>query len=109
MALIVLRFKEPNTLRPFKNWLITPIVFSTVSFLVIIYGVMSSPSQALVSLAVFGIGAGVWSLDEKSILILKSRLIEWFHSLKSRLTGSTRKEYIHASSDGISLTDFNTE
>ena len=104
VGLIILRFREPTTLRPFKNWIIIPVIFCIVSFFVLIFGAYSSPLQAFISALVLAIGTCVWQMDEKMLLTMKSQLIAYTTSIKSRFFG--RKGFFHASSDSLEMNDF---
>ncbi|KAI5455469.1 hypothetical protein NCC49_000279 [Naganishia albida] len=46
-GLIVLRYKEPNLERPYKTWLVTPIVFCVVALFLLLMPVVAAPLEAL--------------------------------------------------------------
>ncbi|OQN99998.1 hypothetical protein B0A48_14203 [Cryoendolithus antarcticus] len=67
VGLIVLRVKEPELERPYKCWIVTPVVFCCVSLFLVSRAIFAKPFQALV---VFGfIAAGVplfwWRVGSK--------------------------------------------
>jgi amino acid transporter len=102
LSLIILRFKEPETKRPFKTWIAIPVIFSFVSLSVIIIGAYSSPGQTFISLFVFVIGTGIWSMSESRFEAAKDRLLgilEW----ASR--ANRRKEYDQASPESLPMNE----
>lgn len=57
---IILRFREPDLERPYKPLLIVPVVFAVVSGFVVARGAAFAPFQALVLVAVWGVGLGFY-------------------------------------------------
>jgi amino acid transporter len=88
VSLVVLRFKEAHTSRPFKVWIAIPIIFSFVSFSVILLGAYSSPLQTLISLFVFVIGTAIWWMDESRFNTLHSIFMGLLQSIKSKIIRS---------------------
>ena len=60
LGLIVLRFREPQLERPYRTWIITPVVFCCVSLFLISRGVFSNPLQTLVVCAFVAAGVPVY-------------------------------------------------
>ncbi|CAO1627427.1 unnamed protein product [Sympodiomycopsis kandeliae] len=56
IGLLRLRIKEPNLERPYKTWLITPILFSTISLFLLILPIFSNPLQAFAAFGFMGVG-----------------------------------------------------
>ncbi|KFY45620.1 hypothetical protein V494_00874 [Pseudogymnoascus sp. VKM F-4513 (FW-928)] len=56
VAAIILRFREPDLLRPYKPFLVVPLTFAVVSGLVIIRGAVFAPVQAAVLVGVWVLG-----------------------------------------------------
>ncbi|KAF2159643.1 hypothetical protein M409DRAFT_29962 [Zasmidium cellare ATCC 36951] len=56
VGLIVLRVKEPELERPYKCWLITPIIFCCVSLFLLSRAIFAKPFQALIVFAFIAVG-----------------------------------------------------
>ncbi|KAK4632078.1 Y+L amino acid transporter 2 [Fulvia fulva] len=56
VGLIVLRVKEPELERPYKCWIVTPVVFCCVSLFLLSRAVFAKPLQALVVVAFIAVG-----------------------------------------------------
>ncbi|KAK5108175.1 hypothetical protein LTR62_008706 [Meristemomyces frigidus] len=56
VGLIVLRVKEPELERPYKCWIVTPIVFCCVSLFLLSRAIFAKPLQALVVFAFIAAG-----------------------------------------------------
>lgn len=56
VGLIVLRVKEPELERPYKCWIITPIIFCCVSLFLLSRSIFAKPLQALIVIAFIGAG-----------------------------------------------------
>jgi amino acid transporter len=102
VSLIVLRFKEPETERPFKIWIAIPVIFSFVSLSVIIIGAYSSPIQTFISLFVFGIGTGIWLVDESRFEAAKDRFMGMLESVSRTIR---RKKYDQAPAESLPMND----
>ena len=59
---IILRFREPELERPYKPLLIVPVIFAAVSGFVVVRGAAFAPVQALVLVAVWGLGFVFYSV-----------------------------------------------
>lgn len=57
---IVLRYREPDLRRPYKPFILVPIVFAIVSGFVVIRGAFFAPVLALVVIVVWVIGLGFY-------------------------------------------------
>ncbi|KAI1208354.1 amino acid transporter [Annulohypoxylon truncatum] len=60
LGAIVLRFREPELRRPYKPFILVPIVFAVVSGFVVIRGAFFAPVLALVVIVVWIIGLGFY-------------------------------------------------
>ncbi|EME46995.1 hypothetical protein DOTSEDRAFT_69096 [Dothistroma septosporum NZE10] len=60
VGLIVLRVKEPELERPYRCWIITPIVFCCVSLFLLSRAVFAKPLQALVVVAFIAAGVPLY-------------------------------------------------
>jgi len=56
LGAIVLRWREPGLKRPYKPWVIIPIIFAVVSGFVIVRGATFAPIQALILVVLWVIG-----------------------------------------------------
>lgn len=57
---IVLRYREPWLERPYKPFVLIPIVFCFVSGFVVVRGAAFAPAQALVLVGLWGVGLGFY-------------------------------------------------
>lgn len=60
LGLIVLRVKEPNLERPYRTWIVTPIIFCCVSLFLLSRAVFSQPLQTLVVLGFIIVGVPLY-------------------------------------------------
>jgi len=60
LGLIVLRIREPNLERPYKTWIVTPVVFCCVSLFLVSRAVVNEPGQAGIVLAFVVAGVPVY-------------------------------------------------
>ncbi|QIX01690.1 hypothetical protein AMS68_007207 [Peltaster fructicola] len=67
IGLIVLRVTEPDLERPYKCWLITPIIFCCVSLFLVSRAIFAKPIQALVVIAFLAAGLPLywWQVGRK--------------------------------------------
>lgn len=67
VGLIVLRVKEPDLERPYRCWLITPIIFCCVSLFLVSRAVFAKPLQALIVMAflIAGLPLYWWQVGRK--------------------------------------------
>lgn len=66
LGAIMLRFREPDLHRPYKPYMIIPIIFCLVSGFVVVRGAIFAPVLALVEVMVWVIGFGFFKLGQKS-------------------------------------------
>ncbi|KAK6841732.1 hypothetical protein PG987_002592 [Apiospora arundinis] len=66
LGAIILRFREPDLHRPYKPYMIIPIIFCIVSGFVVIRGAIFAPLLAMVMVSVWIIGLGFYRLGQKS-------------------------------------------
>lgn len=76
VGLLVLRVKEPHLERPYRTWLITPIIFSTTALFLLVMPVASAPLEAaaavifmLAGLPAYFVSTGMWK-DKTSSFFL---------------------------------------
>ncbi|KAL2180608.1 amino acid/polyamine transporter I [Thermothelomyces heterothallicus CBS 202.75] len=56
LGAILLRYRQPRLERPYKPFVITPLVFTLVSGFVVIRGAVFAPTQAVVLIGLWGLG-----------------------------------------------------
>ncbi|KAH6652905.1 amino acid/polyamine transporter I [Truncatella angustata] len=62
LGAVILRFREPNLKRPYKPFLLVPLVFAAVSGFVVVRGAIFAPLLALVLIVVWAIGLGFYQI-----------------------------------------------
>lgn len=65
LALIVLRFKEPELKRPYKTWLSTPILFCAIAIFLFVMPFVEAPWESFAALGFTALGVPVWLLRVK--------------------------------------------
>lgn len=60
LGLIILRVREPNLERPYKTWIITPIIFCCVSLFLLSRAVFAEPLQTLIVVAFIAAGVPIY-------------------------------------------------
>lgn len=71
LGAIVLRFREPELRRPYRPFILIPIIFAVVSGFVVVRGAFFAPVLALVVIVVWIIGLGFYWIRKR--LALRSR------------------------------------
>ncbi|KAG6814370.1 hypothetical protein H0H92_010956 [Tricholoma furcatifolium] len=66
LGLIILRVKEPSLERPYKTWIITPIIFCAVALFLLIMPIIAAPVEALAVLGFVLAGIPVFYLTRRS-------------------------------------------
>lgn len=62
LGVVLLRFKQPDLVRPYKPPILIPIIFAVVSGFVVVRGALFAPTQAIVLLVLWGLGLGYYKL-----------------------------------------------
>ncbi|ETS81623.1 hypothetical protein PFICI_06625 [Pestalotiopsis fici W106-1] len=62
LGAVILRFREPNLKRPYKPFLLVPLVFAAVSGFVVVRGAIFAPRLALVLIVVWALGLGFYQI-----------------------------------------------
>lgn len=60
LGLVILRVKEPALDRPYRTWIVTPIVFCCVSLFLVSRSVFGRPLQTAIVVLFVGAGVPVW-------------------------------------------------
>jgi len=64
LGLLILRVKEPYLERPYKTWLMTPVIFCSVSLFLLCMPVVAAPFEALAALGFIVAGIPVYYLTQ---------------------------------------------
>ncbi|CAD6977800.1 unnamed protein product [Tilletia controversa] len=64
LALLTLRVKEPNLERPYRTWIATPILFSTVALFLLFMPIFSAPLEALAAAGFIGAGVPMYYMTQ---------------------------------------------
>ncbi|KAF6765237.1 L-methionine transporter [Ephemerocybe angulata] len=86
LGLVILRFKEPLLERPYRTWIITPLIFCGVALFLLCMPIIAAPMEAIAVLCFIGAGVPVYYLtqaDEDT----KPRIISFFEDLFARIRG----------------------
>lgn len=62
LGAVILRFREPSLKRPYKPFLLVPLVFAAVSGFVVVRGAIFAPRLALVLIVVWALGIGFYQI-----------------------------------------------
>lgn len=62
-GLLALRVKEPNLDRPYRVWLITPIIFATTALFLLVMPIASAPIEAAAALAFIAAGLPAYAVS----------------------------------------------
>ena len=60
VGLIILRVKEPELERPYKCWIVTPVIFCCVSLLLLSRAIFAKPLQALIVFGFMAVGMPIF-------------------------------------------------
>ncbi|KAI1328364.1 amino acid transporter [Xylariaceae sp. FL0255] len=60
LGAVILRFREPDLQRPYKPWILIPVIFAVVSGFVVVRGAIFSPVLAVVLIVLWAIGVLVY-------------------------------------------------
>ncbi|KAF8798051.1 L-methionine transporter [Phlegmacium glaucopus] len=87
LGLVILRIKEPTLERPYKTWIITPLIFCCVTLFLLCMPIIAAPREAGAVLGFVLIGIPVYYLTQARG---ESPDTSWFSSLLARLQGHPR-------------------
>jgi len=95
LGLVILRFKEPNLERPYKTFLITPLMFCAVALFLLCMPILAAPLEAMAALGFILAGIPVYYLTQTSAELrsdsMWGRTSSFFGSLFGRF-GSKRAD-----------------
>jgi L-type amino acid transporter 9 len=68
LGAIILRFREPDLLRPVKPFILIPILFALISGFVVVRGAVFAPIQAAILVGIWAVGLvfyfiRLWALE----------------------------------------------
>ncbi|WWC69289.1 uncharacterized protein I206_103227 [Kwoniella pini CBS 10737] len=66
LGLLILRIKEPNLERPYKTWLINPIIFCAVAMFLLLMPIFAAPVEAIAAFLFIGSGVPMYYLTSRS-------------------------------------------
>ncbi|WVQ98904.1 hypothetical protein IAU59_006035 [Kwoniella sp. CBS 9459] len=66
LGLLVLRVKEPHLERPYRTWLVTPIVFCLVASFLLLMPIFAAPIEAIAAFMFIGSGVPMYYLTARS-------------------------------------------
>ncbi|WRT67316.1 uncharacterized protein IL334_004286 [Kwoniella shivajii] len=66
LGLLILRVKEPHLDRPYKAWLINPIIFCVVAMFLLLMPIFAAPFEALAAFLFIGTGLPMYYLTSRS-------------------------------------------
>lgn len=93
LGVVVLRVKEPGLERPYKTWIITPLVFCAVAIFLLCMPVIASPVEAIAVLGFVLAGVPVFYLTQMTE-DEQPRVFAWMtragRRIRSLLPGGTR-------------------
>lgn len=87
LGLLVLRVKEPLLERPYKTWIITPVVFCAVCLFLLLMPIIAAPLEAIAVLGFVLAGIPVYYLTQRNEEGDPPVIVGWFTSCFARLRG----------------------
>lgn len=86
LGLVILRVKEPMLERPYRTWIITPIIFCAVALFLLCMPIIAAPVEATAVLGFVLAGVPVFYLTRRSEDD-RPRIFSWFAWCWSRIRG----------------------
>ncbi|KAF5861195.1 Y+L amino acid transporter [Aspergillus alliaceus] len=65
LGAIILRFREPDLRRPYKPFVLIPIIFALVSGFIVVRGAVFAPVQAVILISLWVIGVGYFQVRKR--------------------------------------------
>ncbi|PFH54321.1 hypothetical protein AMATHDRAFT_186220 [Amanita thiersii Skay4041] len=106
LGLVILRVKEPMLERPYKTWIITPLIFCGVALFLLCMPVIAAPLEALAVLGFILGGIPVYYLTQTHENS-RSKIFSTFFSFIDRLRGRSRaaEGWVAVSTEGDEVTE----
>ncbi|KAF9644196.1 L-methionine transporter [Thelephora ganbajun] len=82
LGLVVLRIKEPSLERPYKTWIITPLIFCAVALFLLCMPVLAAPLQSLGVIGFVSLGIPVYYITQSNGDM--PRIFDFFGRFRSR-------------------------
>ncbi|KAK3309815.1 amino acid/polyamine transporter I [Chaetomium strumarium] len=67
LGAIILRYREPDLERPYKTFILVPVVFALVSGFVVVRGAAFAPTQAVVLVGLWALGLGAYWAQKRRL------------------------------------------
>jgi len=88
LGLVILRIKEPMLERPYKTWIITPLIFCAVAIFLLCMPIIAAPLEALAVLGFVSAGIPLYYITHRNNPDVQiPRVFTIFASLWARLRG----------------------
>ncbi|KAH7889240.1 amino acid permease-domain-containing protein [Phlebopus sp. FC_14] len=88
LGLVILRVKEPHLPRPYKTWIVTPLIFCAVALFLLCMPVIAAPLEAMAVLGFVLAGIPVYYLTNKDEQAKLPFYLGYLGSCLSRIRGS---------------------
>ncbi|TEB36352.1 L-methionine transporter [Coprinellus micaceus] len=86
LGLVILRVKEPMLERPYKTWIITPLIFCGVALFLLCMPIIAAPIEAIAVLGFVAAGVPVYYVTQADD-DAKPRVISWIQETIARIRG----------------------
>ncbi|KAJ3787827.1 amino acid permease-domain-containing protein [Lentinula aff. detonsa] len=87
LGLVILRIKEPMLERPYKTWIITPLVFCGVALFLLVMPIIAAPLEAVAVLVFVLAGVPVYYITHRNQDV--PRILGWVKPLIARIQGKS--------------------
>jgi len=86
LGLVILRVKEPHLERPYKTWIITPLLFCAVALFLLCMPILAAPLPSLVVIGFVLLGIPVYYITQRNDDMPRVFVIcsDWFSRLRGR-------------------------
>ncbi|KAJ3883499.1 L-methionine transporter [Lentinula edodes] len=86
LGLVILRIKEPMLERPYKTWIITPLIFCGVALFLLVMPIIAAPLEAVAVLVFILAGVPVYYITHRNDQDVP-RILGWVKPLIARIQG----------------------
>lgn len=93
LGVLILRRTEPDAIRPFEVWLGMPILFSSVTLFLILFGIKDAPMESITAFGIVFVGILVWLFQIRKFKLSQFSLRRTFRSLRDRIDSTRRRDY----------------
>ncbi|KAF9052662.1 L-methionine transporter [Panaeolus papilionaceus] len=88
LGLVILRIKEPMLERPYKTWIITPLIFCAVALFLLCMPIIAAPKEAIAVLGFVAAGVPIYYITQAPEDMDQSRIALWFSLCTQKLRRS---------------------